>query len=73
MELTDKQYKKLESISRRMIKANKEIKAMGFDVYLSAHGSANVMCGASHGDNQESLQENVVFQFTLEGWDGGDW
>lgn len=72
---TQEELKKLERLSKSIIKANKEILAMGYDVYLSAHGRANVMKGPSHNDNDgcSQMQENVVFSFPMEKWDGGDW
>tara|TARA_R110002051_G_C8314811_1_gene433851 strand:+ start:268 stop:489 length:222 start_codon:yes stop_codon:yes gene_type:complete len=73
MELTIEQEKKLNSIARRIQKASNEIKEMGFDVYLSAHGSVNIMNGESHDSNHQPMQENVVFNFSVNGWDAGDW
>lgn len=73
MELTIEQEKKLNSIARRIQKASNEIKEMGFDVYLTAHGSVNIMNGESHDKNQYPIKENVVFNFDVSGWDAGDW
>jgi hypothetical protein len=73
MELTAEQEKKLNSIARRIKKASKELVDMGFNVYLSPHGSVNVMYGISHDDYQNPIRENVVFNFNIEGWDAGDW
>jgi|TARA_R110000822_G_scaffold289250_1_gene410547 hypothetical protein len=73
MELTIEQEKKLNSIARRMQKASNEIKEMGFDIYLSAHGSVNIMNGDSHDSKTQPMQENVVFNFYVNGWDAGDW
>ena len=73
MELTIEQEKKLNSIARRIKKASDEIVEMGFDVYLSAHGSVNIMNGESHDSNYNPIKENVVFQFSINGWDAGDW
>ena len=73
MELTIEQEKKLNSIARRIQKASNEIQEMGFDIYLSAHGSVNVMNGDSHDSNQQPIKENVVFNFSVNGWDAGDW
>ena len=73
MELTIEQEKKLNSIARRIKKASDEIVEMGFDVYLSAHGSVNIMNGESHDSNCDPIKENVVFHFSINGWDAGDW
>ncbi len=73
MELTIEQEKKLNSIARRIQKASNEIKEMGFNVYLSSHGSVNIMNGDSHDSNQQPMQENIVFNFYVNGWDAGDW
>lgn len=72
MELTTEQEKKLNSIARRIQKASNEIREMGFDVYLCG-GSAHVMNGVTHDENQLQTQENVVYEFTIRGWDAGDW
>lgn len=58
-----------------MIALNEEILKMGYDVYLSSHGRANIMKGPSHDDSHacRDLQENVVYSFVLKKWDGGDW
>lgn len=73
MELTEEQEKKLDSIARRMKKASNEVIAMGFNIYLSAHGNVNIMNGDSHDHNQQPIHENVVYDFTVNGWDAGDW
>ncbi len=74
MELTTMQIKKLKAIEQRMVNANKEILAMGFNCYL-ANDTVNIMCGPSH-DNSNStnaLRENSIWAFSLKGWSGGDW
>ncbi len=73
MELTAEQEKKLASIARRMQKASNDIVEMGFTVYLSCHGRVNIMNGSSHGEHNERLDENVVYDFYIAGWDAGDW
>lgn len=72
---TDQELKTLKRIGNQMQKLNKEINKMGYDVYLSGHGTANVMKGPTHDDSYatNSLQENVVYHFKMDGWDGGDW
>lgn len=69
------ELKKLEQIGKKMIALNKDILKMGYDVYLSSHGRANIMKGPSHDDTIRAgdLQENVVYSFILDKWDGGDW
>ena len=73
MELTTEQEKKLNSIARRIQKASNEIVEMGFDVYLSAHGTVNIMNGVTHDEHQAQTQENIVYDFHINGWDAGDW
>ena len=46
---------------------------LGYTSYLSANGNWNVMNGDSHGDYQQRLDENVVFNFVLDKIDCGDW
>lgn len=69
--LTPEQQKKLRSIEKRIKAINKEIKDMGFNVYL-ANSTLNIMDGPSH-LGAMTLQENVVHCFNLNGWGGGDW
>lgn len=65
--------RKLKSIARRISKANNELIELGYNSYLSAHGSWNIMNGDSHGSMAEPLQENVVANFSLNHIDAGDW
>jgi hypothetical protein len=76
MELSETDYKKLKSISRRIRQCAKEISDMGFDVYLN-NGQLSIMDGPTHDDSmsQNPLRENQIFSIDLHGfcWDGGDW
>lgn len=71
--INESDEKRLRSIANRITKANKELIKMGYTSYLSAHGNWNVMNGDSHGDYQQRLDENVVFNFVLDKIDYGDW
>ena len=72
--LTENQHKKLMSIKKRLLKVNKDIASMGFNVYL-ANSTCNIMDGVSHSDhgNNSPIQENIIMSIVLDGWDGGDW
>lgn len=72
---TEEELKLLKQIGNQMIKLNKKILEMGYDVYLSTHGRANIMKGPTHDDGMspQPLLDNVVYSFILENWDGGDW
>lgn len=73
-ELSEKDYKKLKEIERGMKAINKKVKGMGYTVYLATN-RLHIMSGPSHDDsnNCRPIRDNSVYNFSLEGWDGGDW
>lgn len=70
--LTKAQQRKLLSIENRMVKANKDILAMGFHIYL-ANDTVNIINGPSHGERERLIHESVMHSFTLSRSSGGDW
>ena len=64
----------MRTIARAIVKANNRIIKLGYTSYLAAHGSWNVVDGATHaGKNADSDQSVVVANFSIDGIDAGDW
>ena len=73
-DLPEETIKKLESIERRQIKIAKEIRDLGYTVYLNS-GGISIMDGDTHDERQvHALYDNQVWTIDVgRGWDGGDW
>ncbi|MDQ8748355.1 hypothetical protein [Elizabethkingia miricola] len=67
--------KKLLSAIKRIEKASKEISSMGYIIYVSAHGSLNMMNidDVPHESSFDFHDKQVVASGNMESTDCGDW
>lgn len=66
--------KKILSAMRRIEKASKQISEMGYMIYVSAHGSLNVLnLDGRYRRTLELEHEMVVANGSMESTDCGDW
>lgn len=75
-ELSDAEFKKLNSIKKRIIKCAEELQDMNCVVYFNS-GNMSIMDSDKHMNGLYSTpdNDNELFKIYLEGfnWDGGDW
>lgn len=67
--------KKIVSALKRIEKATKEITKLGYELYLSAHGSLNVMNidDVPYKNSMDFHNEQVVAHGHIDNIDAGDW
>lgn len=67
--------KKLLSAIKRIEKASKEISQMGYLIYISAHGSLNVMNtdDVPYENDLDFHDKQIVAWGSMESTDCGDW
>ncbi|MDV3749761.1 hypothetical protein CMU21_18180 [Elizabethkingia anophelis] len=67
--------KKLLSAIKRIEKASREISELGYTIYISAHGSINVLNtdDVAFEHNYDFHQGQVVMSGSMESTDCGDW